>query len=330
MKKEVYDDIKIKKNQYQRSYLLFNLIIITVLILSLFAVLLLTNINYSQIENIDNLLKLILSFIAILIVILILVPYAKRFKDDSEKAEKYKEFKNIYNSVPITVNLNKKDKYIEKLSEKLKGNGYKAIRSNSNKNALSFEKKYINPFLLQFISKKFIIINFEEITLEYIKNKVGYELRKNMVKYNVLKANHIYLCIILENFSDDLIEYLKYNYKYKDEFLTYIIPIGIELSSGNVYFKKRTKFMPFNNQFNYTIYEIFGKDTKVFINKIIIHYMSILMLWTSIIILLVYLNKTIPKHIWPNKYIVIGIFVIMISSIIVSLRDVTKDNRLKI
>lgn len=327
MKKEAYDEIKNKKTQYQKSYLLFNLILTTVLILSVFAVLLLTNINYSHIENIDSLLKLVLSFIAILIVILILVPYAKRFNDESIKAEKYKEFKNIYNTVSITFNLYKTDEHIEKLSEKLKENGYKAIKSKSNKNTITFRKKYINPLLFQFISKKFIIINSEDITLEYIKNKVGYELKKNMVKYNILKAKYIYLCFISEKFSEDLIEYFKYNYKYKDEFLTYIIPIGIDLSSGKVHFKKRTKFMPFNNQFNYTIYGIFGEDTKVFINKMIIHYISILMLWASIIILLVYLNKTIPKHIWPNKYIIICIFVIMISSIIVSLRDVTVGKR---
>lgn len=327
MKKVVYDEIRNKKTLYKRIYLLFNLIQTTVLILILFAVFLLTSINYSQIEHIYNLLKFILSIISILTIVIILIQYRERFKDYSIKAENYKEFKHIYNTVPITFKLNKKDEYIKRLIRKLKENGYKAMNTKSNNNIISFRKTYINPLLLQFISKKFLIISSEEINLEYIKNKVGYELRKNMIKYNILKARHIYICIISEKFSDDLIEYFKYDYKYRDEFLTYIIPIGIDLSSGNVYFKKRTKFMPFYNQFNFTIYRILGKNTKVIINKILIHYISIIMLWTSIITLLVYLNKTISKHIWPNKYIIIGMFVIIISSIIVSLRDVTLNKR---
>ncbi len=326
----MYDVINSKKAQYRKIYILFNSILTTTIITSIFAVLIFIYIDFRHIENAQNLVKLILLIISVLTVIIILILYGKQLQDDSLKAENYKEFIHIYNTIPITFNIKEKNQYIKDLSEKFNNKGYKKLNTKSNENKLTFQKSYLNPLLITIISKKFILINSEELTLDYIKNKVKYELRKNMVKYNVLNSKYTYLCFISEKFSDDLIEYFKYDYEYKDEFLSFIIPIGIELSSGKVYFKKRNKLflMAFNNQFNYSIYKMFGKDIREFTHKLIVHYWSILMLYTSIIIFLVYLNNTIPKQIWPNKYIIISLLILMLSSIIVSIRDVTKSKRI--
>jgi hypothetical protein len=323
----MYEVIKSKNAQYRKKYILFNTIVTTTIITSIVAVLLIIYIDFRHIEHTENLVKLILLIISVLTVIIILILYGKKLKDDSLKSENYKEFIHIYNSIPITFNEKQKDQYIKDLSESFNNKGYKMLNTKSNEDKLTFQKNYFNPLLLTIISKKFILINSEELTLDYIKNKVKYELGKNMVKYNVLKSKYTYLCFISEEFSDDLIEYFKYDYQYKDEFLSFIIPIGIEISSGKIYFKKRSMFMPFNNQFNYEIYRVVGKDTKVFTVKLIVHYLSILMLWTSIISFLVYLNNTIPKHMWPNKYIIIGLLILILSSIIASLQDVTSRRK---
>ncbi|MFH0766555.1 MAG: hypothetical protein ABII85_01290 [Bacillota bacterium] len=286
MKKKEYDDIKKLKDEYRKYSInaIFYISILILLFVLIFALLILYFIKKESISQIQLKYLIIIGIIDVILITLFLLLRGKAISFSLVKAGQYLEYMKMSTTKQIKHKSFNNEEFITNLNlniEKMKFN----VTNNDLNNEIIFNA-YKNTWL-KLKSYNIIVYTIENITIDKIENIVR-TVFKESASFPKISITYVYF--ISNVFDEKVIEYLNSSYKLNELGNKYIIPIGIDLLTKDVYFKKVIIIYRYliRNQINYMIYRLFNEHAQ-FNNRYLMYMIFRYLFYISMLSIPVYL-----------------------------------------
>ncbi|HCB66678.1 MAG TPA: hypothetical protein DEP70_03840 [Acholeplasmataceae bacterium] len=286
MKKREFEDIQKSKEEY-RKYTTKAIAYGSILILLfglIFALLILYTINKESISQLKLTYITIIGIVDLILICLFLLLKGKAINICLKKASQYFQYMAISMTKQIKHKSFSNQEFITNLNLNIEKMKFNVTNSDLN-NEIIFTA-YKNT-LLKLKSYNIIVHTIENITIDKIENIIR-TVFKESIPYPKISITYIYF--VSKVFDENVIEYLNSSYKLNELGNKYIIPIGIDLLTEDVYFKKVTIIYRYiiRNQINYTIYQLFNEHVE-FNNRYLIYMIFRYLFYISMLSIPVYL-----------------------------------------
>lgn len=316
MKKIEFEDIKKSKDEY-RKYTIKSIIYVSILILLfglIFALLILYFIKKESITQVQLTHITIIGIVDLILICLFLLLKGKAINICLKKASQYFQYMAISTTKQIKHKSFSNQEFITNLNLNIKKMKFNVTNNDLN-NEIIFNA-YKNT-LLKLKSYNIIVYTIEHITIDKIENIVR-TVFKESVSYPKISITYIYF--ISKVFDEKVIEYLNSSYKLNEIGNKYIIPIGIDLLTEDVHFKKVSIIYRYmiRNQINYMIYQFFNEHVE-FNNRYLLYMIFRYLFYISMLSIPVYLI-TLTHTFTILNLVTIGI-IVFIGAIFAGIRD---------
>lgn len=310
MNKIQFEMINNNIKKYRKSVLCSTLYI--TIFIFLFSIIFLTIIYSIKNNNIllgDNKLIILLVFIInINIIILLLIFKGKEINKILINSSLYFEYRKIINKEPIKIKVNNKSEFISKLKFILRDNKYKIIKVNESGSIILEAKK--NKLSIMLLTTYLVrVYFFEKLTMSDLKKVLLSSFKKTE---STFRATISHIILLSNDLEEEAKEFLNYSLKINEGINKYVIPISMNLTNGDVYFKKTELIFGslLKNEINYITYKLFDQEKQF---KLSFLFYKFLIFIFNILILtpILYLYYVYKQNLLVN-FKILGLLILLI------------------
>ncbi|QVK17034.1 hypothetical protein KHQ81_09050 [Mycoplasmatota bacterium] len=289
------------------------IIFLTIFIGLIFFLIVYYLVNKNTLVDETKLVFLILTILDLCLVIATLVYKGRDIDDTIKKASIFAEYKKINSKVTINLKPSSKELFLSELNSRLVKLRYCVKESNliENNLILNAKKNKFSISVLFLLVKNIKVYSYKKLTIEDIKRKIQYNYRKSNNNKFFPKTTITYVCFLSNEYTEEVIEYLEYLYNENNGVTDYIVPLGINLSNGDVYFKKSKLYFRIlvRNELYYSIYKLLGGNISQFRNRFIGYRIYCLLFSVSVIAPFIYVYYLSKKEL-PINFSILGLIIV--------------------